>query len=294
MWRARTSLARAAPWALATTWSRSSCSPAGLALAARTTTSLLKLETAQFQGEPRVVAKNFKLVLAGTALGALISSEADCAPKKKAKTNSKPAAAKKPGPALTAIEKALEPEKVYNVEKLLASRLAGGVKQYLVRWEGYDSKHDSWEPMQNLSNLVAEMAAFDLRKEKANQDHLDELAKQKAERAAARESAGNGGAGETDDPDEKDEKEEEPGVAWDKKKARCYEVFKPSEDKPKTHAICISTEGARMARQYHNEPATSAGAERLFSAASRAHHDLKGSMSDNSLEHELLALANTD
>ena len=40
--------------------------------------------------------------------------------------------------------------------------------------------------------------------------------------------------------------------------------------------------------------ATSAGAERLFSAASRAHHDLKGSMSDNSLEHELLALANTD
>ena len=51
---------------------------------------------------------------------------------------------------------------------------------------------------------------------------------------------------------------------------------------------------ARMARQYHNEPATSAGAERLFSAASRAHHDLKGSMSDNSLEHELLALANTD
>ena len=50
----------------------------------------------------------------------------------------------------------------------------------------------------------------------------------------------------------------------------------------------------RMARQYHNEPATSAGAEWLFSAASRAHHDLKGAMNDNSLEHELLALANTD
>lgn len=49
-----------------------------------------------------------------------------------------------------------------------------------------------------------------------------------------------------------------------------------------------------MARQYHNEPGSSAGAERLFSAASRAHHDLKGAMADNSLEHELLALANTD
>ena len=42
------------------------------------------------------------------------------------------------------------------------------------------------------------------------------------------------------------------------------------------------------------EPASSAGAERLFSAASRAHHDLKGAMEDCSLEHELLALANID
>ena len=32
---------------------------------------------------------------------------------------------------------------------------------------------------------------------------------------------------------------------------------------------------ARMARQYHGEPATSAGCERVFSAAGRAHHDLK-------------------
>ena len=76
-------MARAAPWALATTWSRSFCSPAGLALAARTTTSLLNIQTAQFQEEPRIVAKNFKLVLAGTALGALISSEADCMPQAK-------------------------------------------------------------------------------------------------------------------------------------------------------------------------------------------------------------------
>ena len=32
----------------------------------------------------------------------------------------------------------------------------------------------------------------------------------------------------------------------------------------------------------------------LFSAASRAHHYLKGVMADNSLGHELLALTNTD
>ena len=51
-------------------------------------------------------------------------------------------------------------------------------------------------------------------------------------------------------------------------------------------------------RQHHEvqtlRQASSAGAERLFSAASRVHHDLKGAMADNSLEHELLALANTD
>ena len=51
-------------------------------------------------------------------------------------------------------------------------------------------------------------------------------------------------------------------------------------------------------RQHHEvqtlRQASSARAERLFSAASRAHHDLKGAMADNSLEHELLALANTD
>ena len=35
-----------------------------------------------------------------------------------------------------------------------------------MRWEGYGDKHDSWEPMENLSNLVEEMAAFDLAKEK--------------------------------------------------------------------------------------------------------------------------------
>ena len=46
------------------------------------------------------------------------------------------------------------PEKTFTVEKLVASRLKSGVKEYLVRWEGYGDKHDSWEPMENLSNLV--------------------------------------------------------------------------------------------------------------------------------------------
>ena len=86
--------------------------------AARTTTTVLNIQSVWFQEEPTAAANKFRLVLAGTALGALISSEVECAPKKRPKTaSSKPAAAKKPGPALGAIEAALYPEKTYDVEK---------------------------------------------------------------------------------------------------------------------------------------------------------------------------------
>ena len=51
---------------------------------------------------------------------------------------------------------------------------------------------------------------------------------------------------------------------------------------------------ARMARQWLGCPATSAGVERLFSKAGSMHHDLKGSMEDGSLEHSLIATANSE
>ena len=75
------SLARAAPCALATVSSRSFSSPAGLA--ARTTTTVLNIQSVRFQEEPTAAANKFRLVLAGTALGALMSSEVECAPKKR-------------------------------------------------------------------------------------------------------------------------------------------------------------------------------------------------------------------
>ena len=50
---------------------------------------------------------------------------------------------------------------------------------------------------------------------------------------------------------------------------------------------------AQMARQWLGCPATSAGVERLFSKAGAMHHDLKASMEDGSLEHSLIASANT-
>ena len=366
--RVKTWLVRAAPGPLAS-WSRSVSKR-------QFVTALLSSNTTEFHETepPRAAAPNFKLLLAGSALGVLLSSHAECAPKKKAKTtNSKPAAAKKPGPALGLLEAALRPDKTFNVEKLLATRLKSGKKEYLVSWEGYDSKHDSWEYVENLANLVEEMAAFDRAKEDENQKHLQELAKQKAEREAARAAAGTANAGPSDVLDEEEEpQQKDVGDAWKKKSSRCYEAFQNS-DKP-GYGTCIATEGVAggcmcgeeiklytqslwthlkskhprlwqelkgllgagapidggvaasigamstqttlaapkltEARKKQGDracarwlikssrpitlPATSAGCERVFSAAGRAHHDLKAAMQDNSLEHQLLAAANTD
>ena len=157
-------------------WGNRASSSSGLALAMRTSTALLNFnKTAQFHEQRYPSRQCLQLVLAGTALG-LLSSEADCAPKKKSKTT--PAAAKKAGPALSAIEQAMQPEKTFEVEKLIASRLVGGHKEYLVRWQGYESNFDTWEPMTNLSNLVQKIAAFDIAKEKTNEEHLRKLAEE--------------------------------------------------------------------------------------------------------------------
>ena len=139
-----------------------------------------------------------KLLLGGTlfATAAADSEPAESAPKRKVQVAGKPAPAKKKaGPALSAIEAAMQPEKLYQVEKLLASRLVAGHKQYLVQWEGYSEKHCSWESISNLSNVVDQMAAFDLAKDRANVATVKKLAEDKAAREAARAAAGTSGEG---------------------------------------------------------------------------------------------------
>ena len=49
-----------------------------------------------------------------------------------------------------------------------------------------------------------------------------------------------------------------------------------------------------MARQFLGRPAASAGVERMFSKAGRMHDDMKMSQADDTLEHALLAAANTE
>ena len=51
---------------------------------------------------------------------------------------------------------------------------------------------------------------------------------------------------------------------------------------------------AKMVKQYLAQQASSAGVERVFSAAGKMHDDLRKSAKDNTLEHSLFAAFNTD
>ena len=51
---------------------------------------------------------------------------------------------------------------------------------------------------------------------------------------------------------------------------------------------------AKMVKQYLAAPASSAGVERVFSAAGNMHGDLMKSSKDTTLEHSLFAAFNTD
>ena len=50
---------------------------------------------------------------------------------------------------------------------------------------------------------------------------------------------------------------------------------------------------AKMAKQYLAAPASSAGVERVFSAAGKIHGDLRKSLKDDTLKHSLFASFNT-
>ena len=51
---------------------------------------------------------------------------------------------------------------------------------------------------------------------------------------------------------------------------------------------------AKMVKQYFAAPASSAGVERVFSAAGKMHGDLQKSAKDSTLGHSLFAAFNTD
>jgi len=42
-------------------------------------------------------------------------------------------------------------EEEYDVERLLDRRIRKGITEYKVRWSGYESSDDTWEPTGNLN-----------------------------------------------------------------------------------------------------------------------------------------------
>lgn len=41
-------------------------------------------------------------------------------------------------------------EEVFSVEKIVSKKVVGGKTQYLLKWKGYDSDENTWEPEENL------------------------------------------------------------------------------------------------------------------------------------------------
>jgi hypothetical protein len=56
----------------------------------------------------------------------------------------------------------VEGEKEYEVEEVLESRCHRGMTQYLVKWKGYTTEHNMWEPALNLENAQAKVKAFSI------------------------------------------------------------------------------------------------------------------------------------
>ena len=73
---------------------------------------------------------------------------------------------------------------------------------------------------------------------------------------------------------------------WEVKKHNTYEPIK-------NLAGCEDMI-AKMAKQYLAAPFSSAGVERVFSAASKMHDDLRKSEKDSTLEHSLFAAFNAE
>ena len=46
-----------------------------------------------------------------------------------------------------------ENDDVYRVEKILKRKKVGGEKMVLVKWLGYDSKHNSWIPESSIQDI---------------------------------------------------------------------------------------------------------------------------------------------
>ena len=60
----------------------------------------------------------------------------------------------------------------YEPEKIVAQRLAKGVTQYQVKWVGYETKDNTWEPMEHLAGCEDMIADYKEREKTRIQQYL--------------------------------------------------------------------------------------------------------------------------
>jgi hypothetical protein len=85
---------------------------------------------------------------------------------------------------------------VYEPETIVGQRLAkGGITQYNVKWAGYESKHNTWEPIENLAGCEDMIAEFKER-EKTRIAQVEQVAeaKRKEKEAASAKAAADAAA----------------------------------------------------------------------------------------------------
>ena len=49
---------------------------------------------------------------------------------------------------------------IYELERIIAQRTAKGITQFLVNWKNYDSKDNTWEPIEHLAGCEDMIAEF--------------------------------------------------------------------------------------------------------------------------------------
>ena len=67
-----------------------------------------------------------------------------------------------------------DPEDEWEVEEILDRRTRKNVVQYLVKWAGWPSEYNSFEPVNHLSNAPRAIAAFERRLNKRKRKHDDD------------------------------------------------------------------------------------------------------------------------
>lgn len=65
-------------------------------------------------------------------------------------------------------------ENIYEVEKILDKKITkGGEVLYKIKWSGYSEEQSTWEPIENLSNVIYMIKEFESKKGIEPKENLD-------------------------------------------------------------------------------------------------------------------------